>query len=386
MSGLCFWVWWWCRFFSRLTPDDTVLCVPRWTLHFTKKSSIVSTRRFRQSNRSRGVRKMYSSDVSLLPTQTRCFHQLKHPWQTPRRLCANPLCRPPSLVVQVWISASDSCSCHFSCLWYPCSSPFDFSFPSLPDETWHCSSLIDLHWHLSNRLGLGRRRYRGPVVSPQRLSMLTHLFSDSPTEGQSFVSASQASLGLRIPRNSAACLFQDLLSYSNFNWRHASSPLPFVDQLKNSERLSFKFHHEDCVQLQLLCSRLAEFTLLRHPVVVPNRPARSKPQAWESTVANVRHLQSVEQAWTLSACRSPTLPYCLNSPRSATTNLSHHVMIVDGRWNWDTCNKTTGCVRSDFTLTQRGLQGDKMNEVQFAWVSKIYLRSQVTSSSGVNSG
>ena len=33
-------------------------------------------------------------------------------------------------------------------------------------------------------------------------------------------------------------------------------------------------------------------------------------------------------------------------------------MTVDWGWNWDTCNKTTGCVRSDFTLTQRGFQMD----------------------------
>ena len=35
---------------------------------------------------------------------------------------------------------------------------------------------------------------------------------------------------------------------------------------------------------------------------------------------------------------------------------NEHVLIVDWGLNWDYCNKTTGCVRSDFTLTQRGLQ------------------------------
>ena len=45
--------WWWCRCLSRSTPNNTVLCVPRWTLHLIEKSSIVSARRFQSSNRSR---------------------------------------------------------------------------------------------------------------------------------------------------------------------------------------------------------------------------------------------------------------------------------------------------------------------------------------------
>ena len=45
--------WWWCRFLSRSTPYNTVLRVPQQTLHFIEKSSIVSTRRFQSSNRSR---------------------------------------------------------------------------------------------------------------------------------------------------------------------------------------------------------------------------------------------------------------------------------------------------------------------------------------------
>ena len=46
--------WWrWCRFLSRSTPYNTVLCVPRLTLHLMEKSSIVSARWFQSSNRSR---------------------------------------------------------------------------------------------------------------------------------------------------------------------------------------------------------------------------------------------------------------------------------------------------------------------------------------------
>ena len=40
-------------------------------------------------------------------------------------------------------------------------------------ESRPCASLIDIHWHRSSRWGLVRRRYRGPVVSPQRLGILT---------------------------------------------------------------------------------------------------------------------------------------------------------------------------------------------------------------------
>ena len=91
--------WWWCRFPARSTPYNTVLCIPRQTLHLTEKSSIVSVRRFQSSNRSRKyaasrrenhvfVRQITSTNPNTLDEHcVNVFHLADHdvsvldPWQ-----------------------------------------------------------------------------------------------------------------------------------------------------------------------------------------------------------------------------------------------------------------------------------------------------------------
>ena len=68
--------WWWCRFHSRSTSDNAVLCVPWWTLHCTEKNATScrrdgsSHRIVRENTRPPGVRTMCSSVAALPPTQT----------------------------------------------------------------------------------------------------------------------------------------------------------------------------------------------------------------------------------------------------------------------------------------------------------------------------
>ena len=85
--------WWWCRFLSRSTPDNTVPCV-LWKKPFSSPRNAASCRRdgssrrnVRGNTRPSGVRTMCSSYVSLLPTQT--------PLNTESPLCHRfPPCRP----------------------------------------------------------------------------------------------------------------------------------------------------------------------------------------------------------------------------------------------------------------------------------------------------
>ena len=88
-----------------------------------------------------------------------------------------------------------------------------------------------------------------PLAVRQRLMVFSHLLSDSTTERPSLPSASQPALGLRIPRNKAACLFSRLALVFQLQLAPSLQPFSLANQLNNSERLSIKFHHEDCVQL-----------------------------------------------------------------------------------------------------------------------------------------
>ena len=129
--------------------------------------------------------------------------------------------------------------------------------------------------------------------------------------------------------------------------------------------LSSKFHHEDCVQLsrdrlnfclqlcvrdrqswRCCCIQLSSPTDQLAPSLKLENPL------WPMfIVSRVRNKLEFSPRVDHRHCHTVSI-----HRDSAITRLRYHVLIVDWGWSWDKCNKTTGCVRSDFILTQRGLQ------------------------------
>ena len=76
-----------------------------------------------------------------------------------------------------------------------------------------------------------------------------NIFIVHTTERPSLVSASQAALGVENSSQQRSVPVPRLALILQLQLTPCLQPFTLVDQLDNSERLSFKFHLEDCVQL-----------------------------------------------------------------------------------------------------------------------------------------